>query len=503
MAKPNYDILLNLHYTAGRDITGLPPTDWELLPYDLWTNLAHAKMLSSLKPAVIGAKEFQSIRRAILSLDKTYAQGKRNPDFGTPGTASFVEDIHYWVEQQVTKRAGAMTGGKLHTARSRNDQVTCDMRLYMRQECLKAGLGLLALVQSLAKAGQDHRNLVMPGFTHHQHAAASSLGFLWVSHAQAILRDVGRLKTFYEEASLSPLGAVMGFGTSWPIDRKKAASFLGFQGVQDNNLDVVSNRGELETSFVVALTFASKHLACLAQDILLLSTEEYGMVEVDQSFTTGSSVMPQKRNCDFAEITKAKAAVLAGNLQALLAINMGNASGYNRDGQASKSLVMDSAREMRLAPLLFARVIATLRITKANKKSMREKCETGYLNAVDIADYLAAHTGLTFRKAHSVVRSAVDSCRKARPPDPRLTAEALNHVLKKEGLAVRLTLADIKGLSDPAANLVRKKNQGSPNPTDVLRQSRKISAAVKKYQTWWTGKTKALETARKKLFGKE
>lgn len=502
MAKTNYDILLNLHYTTGRDVTGLPPSDWELLPYDLWTNLAHAKMLSGMKPAVLGAKEYQAIKKAILTLDKTYAKGKLNLDFGSPGSANFVEDIHYWIENQVTKRTSAKTGGKLHTARSRNDQVTCDMRLFMRQECLKAAMGLLALVQSLAKAGQMHRNFVMPGFTHHQHAAASSLGFLWVSHAQALLRDLDRLKSFYGEASTSPLGAVMGFGTSWPIDRKKAAAYLGFDGVQDNNLDVVTNRGELETSFVAALAFMSKHLAGLAQDILLLTTEEYNMIKIDPSFTTGSSVMPQKQNCDFAELTKAKAGVLAGQLQALLSINKGNTSGYNRDSQASKPLVMDAAREMRLAPLLFARVIATLTISKANRESMKEKANAGYLNAVDIADYLAAVKGLPFRKAHAIVKSAVDFCRNESPPASGLSLEALNKSLKQSGVTVELVFSEVRSLSDSSANLSRRRNQGSPNPSDVLRQSNLVLAQSKKAQTWWTTKTKNVASARNKLFGR-
>lgn len=502
MAKTNYDILLNQHYTTGRDVTGLPPSDWELLSYDLWTNLAHAKMLSGMKPAVLGAKEFQAIKKAILTLDKTYAQGKLNPDFGIPGSTTFVEDIHYWIENQVTKRTGAKIGGKLHTARSRNDQVTCDMRLFMRQECLKAAMGLVALIQSLAKAGQLHRNFVMPGFTHHQHAAASSLGFLWISHAQALLRDLERLKSFYAEASSSPLGAVMGFGTSWPIDRKKAATYLGFEEVQDNNLDVVTNRGELETSFVAVLAFMSKHLAGLAQDILLLSTEEYNMIKIHPSFTTGSSVMPQKQNCDFAELTKAKAGVLAGQLQALLSINKGNSSGYNRDSQASKSLVMDAAREMRLAPLLFARVIATLGISKANQESMKTKSDAGYLNAVDIADYLAAVKGVPFRKAHAIVKSAVDLCRNESPPAPALTLDSLNKSLKKHGSAIELTFSEVRSLSDSSANLNLRRNQGSPKPADVLRQSNQVLAQSKKAHAWWTIKTKHVASVRTKLFGR-
>ncbi len=493
------DRTLCLHYTTGRDVTPVPPADRELLRYDIWTNLAHAVMLSEMTPPVLSAEELSRVKTALNALDKAAADDGFQIDFGMPGAPGAVEDVHYFVERYVCEHAGDETGRKLHTARSRNDQVTTDLRLLLREKTMYFANQVLDLIGVLVDRARDHHDAVMPGYTHHQHGAVSTLGFLWGAHAEALGRDVERLAAVFALSDRCPLGAVMSFGTSWPIDRNRVAKLLAFDAVQINNLDAISSRGELEASLVSALAQLMNHLSVLAQDLLMMTTEEFSFVTVADEFTTGSSVMPQKRNLDFAEVTKARAAVVAGHLHAILSMQRGNISGYNRDTQWTKTALLDVIRECEAAPRVFARVMATIRVDDTHRERMLAQCSAGYLNAIDIADFLAAEKGVPFRTAHGVVRTAVDTCRNASPPSATLTTDALNSALESAGLSVRLAEAEVEALSGPLGNLNRRKNLGSPKPAEVLRRADEIDADTTIKKAAWNKLATAIRQARDAL----
>jgi argininosuccinate lyase len=227
-----------------------------------------------------------------------------------------------------------------------------------------------------------------------------------------------------------------------------------------------------------------------------MTTEEFGFLRVADALTTGSSVMPQKHNLDFAEVTKAKASVVAGHLQAMLGITRGNLSGYNRDAQWTKTSLLDAIRECMLAPRIFARAIATLTVDDEHERTMLEQCRRGYLNAVDVADYLAASKNVPFRTAHGVVKNAVDACR---PNVPALTTERLNDALARAGLDARMTDAEVASLSDPLENLKRRTSAGSPNPDETQRCVDRLESEIKAQTVTWNETATRLRAARDAL----
>ena len=493
------DRTLCLVYTTGRDVAGLAPADRALLTYDIWTNLAHATMLAEMAPPVLTADELSRVKAALNDLDRQADDEAFEIDFGKPGAPDAVEDVHFFVERYVCRHAGDEAGRKLHTARSRNDQVTTDLRLLVRDQTVYFARQVAALGDVLLEKAREHHDVLMPGYTHHQHGAVSTLGFLWLAHAEALMRDLERLAAVARLADRCPLGAVMSFGTSWPIDRARVAELLAFGAVQVNNLDAVASRGEIEASLVAALAQLMNHLAGLAQDLLLMTSEEFAFFRVADAFTTGSSVMPQKRNLDFAEVTKAKAAAIGGALQAMLGISRGNLTGYNRDTQWTKTALLDATREAALAPRIFTRVLATLTVDDAHRATMLGQCRTGYLNAIDVADFLAADKSVPFRTAHGVVKAAVDAARAASPPIDALTPALINDALAAAGLTLRLTDAEVDALSDPLANLSRRRNLGSPNPTETRRRADELAVELNQASAEWAARADHIRTARDAL----
>jgi argininosuccinate lyase len=442
---------LALAFTSGRDVSGLPMADELLLPYDIWTNLAHVRMLH--RCGILTEAERRELCGALVSLEAEMRAGRFRLD---PGK----EDVHINIEHHLTHTRGLASGKKIHTGRSRNDQAGTDIKLYLRDQLLQVvdrTAGLIARILAKAPAETD---AVMPGFTHYQPAMITTAAHWLTGWSQALLRDLERLQQDLEMLNRSPLGAAAAFGTSWGIDREFAAGLLGFDAPEENTLDCISARGEHEARAAAALSFLMNHLATMAQDIILLSMPYYGMLAIPDRFVTGSSIMPQKRNPDFAELIRGRAALCHGLLVALLGVQKGSMSGYNRDFQLSKYAAMDAFRECGDAPLLLGEVVAGMSFRHAE---MRAKALQGFMNSADVADLLARRHGLSFRDCYDLLSLAVKHCE----AQGELTLEGMERAIAESGIPLRLTAAEVRLFNTPEALLAEKRHTGAPSRAAV------------------------------------
>jgi len=471
----------NISFCAGRDVQALPMADLEILPYDAWGSTAHVLMLH--QAGILTKTDARRLIRSLRDVLDRHAKGRFTLD---PER----EDVHTAIEAFLTRSCGPQVGGKLHTGRSRNDQAAAAIRLYLRDANLHFCAALLRLVTGLLRLAREHAETVMPGFTHRQHAAVSTFGHLLASYGQALLRDLERLKHAHEVINRSPLGAAAGYGTSWPIDRQATARYLGFDALLYNALDAVGSRWEAEAQLGAAVGIFMDHASQTAADLVFLSTTEAGMLRLPDAFVTGSSIMPQKRNPDFAEVIQAKATLVHGALGSLLQIPRGAPSGYNREFQWTKYLIMDILRESREVPSILAEVIPEVTV---NRERMAELANEGFLNAVDAAEFIARNFRLSFRQAHQVVARAIAACEENRA----LTLEALNQSLAAEKVRRNLSEADFASLMSPIENLKRRVSVGSPNPRELLAGVYRLSRELRAHADWLADVRKAVAAARR------
>lgn len=437
---------LMVRFCAGRDVTELPMADAALLPYDVWTNRAHAIML--FRRGIIAEKHITAILKALRALEREFESGKFTLD-------PALEDVHVNVERYVSRRAGADAGGRLHTARSRNDQVACDMRLFMRDQLLELGAGVGLLAHELLEQAREHSDTLMPGFSHHQPAMITTWGHWLGAHVQALCRDLERIHNAYDLVNRSPLGAVAGFGTSWPIDREAAAGLLAFASVDYNTLDCISARWEHEAEVAHVCSMVMTHFSVLAQDLILLSHPYWGMLTLGDAYVTGSSVMPQKRNPDLAEIIKGKTALTVGIATGLLGTAHGAMSGFNRDSQITKYAVMDVLRECLPAPTVLQGAMASLTV---HKEVMTERLNQGFLAAADFADSLSRELGLPFRTAYDITAGAVRHSGSEGVITPQAAAAALDEA----GHGAKLPPNLLSRISDPQQAVQARQHTGAP-----------------------------------------
>ncbi len=436
-------------YCAGRDVIGKPPADVALIPYDLQTNRAHAQMLGE-----VGILSSDERIRLINALDQVEAAHLNGEQILDPAC----EDVHMSIEQRVTALVGPELGGRLHTGRSRNDQVATDMALWLRAEVAQLRERVVALIQSVDQHANTHRNTPVPGMTHMQPAMITTWGHWVKGYSIRFQRDVANLDQVLTRLRFCPLGSAASFGSSWPTNREITAKLLGFEGPTPHTTDSIWSRGETETAFAFAAAQLLGHLSSMGQDLILMSTPPKDWVRLADDVTTGSSIMPQKRNPDFAEVTRAKAAVVAGQLQAFLGIGTAAPAGYNRDTQWTKYLIMDVADEVRLAPDVFRTVIETLQV---NAPAMLAATQQGFLNATDVADYLARTRKVSFRLCYQILGRSVAECEAA----GKLTLDVINNQMaEKAPEAQPLTAEEMKSLEDPLLLLSQRKQTGSPNP---------------------------------------
>ena len=363
-----------------------------LAPYDIRGSIAHARMLSTI--GVLGADEFGAIEAGLKAIEARIAAGE------FPWDAA-LEDVHMNIEARLTEDIGAL-GKKLHTARSRNDQVATDVRLWLR-DTLDALIGEVNRLRAgLIELAEREADTIMPGFTHMQVAQPVTFGHHMLAWQAMLARDAERLAQIRTRANVLPLGAAALAGTTFPIDREMVAEELGFDGVIDNSLDAVSDR-DFAIEFVSAAATIMMHLSRFSEELILWMSPAFDFVELPDRYCTGSSIMPQKKNPDVAELTRGKTARVQGHLTALLTLMKGQPLAYNRDNQEDKIPMFDSADTVGACVALFADMAPHIAV---KREQCREAARRGFATATDLADYLV-RAGVAFRDAHEIVGNCV------------------------------------------------------------------------------------------------
>ena len=314
------------------------------------------------------------------------------------------EDIHMFVESVLTQRIGDV-GKKLHTARSRNDQVALDIRIYLKGECDRLHALLLDVIQSLHAQAAQHKDTIMPGYTHLQRAQPITFGQQLLAYAMMLMRDYGRISDAYARMDASPIGCCALAGTTYPTDRVWEAQKLGFSSICENSLDGVSDR-DFCVELMSACALIMMHLSRLSEELILWSSWEFQFIELDDGFTTGSSIMPQKKNPDMAELCRGKTGRVYGDLMALLTTLKGIPLAYNKDMQEDKEAVFDCVDTTKLCLQIMAPMLATMR---AKPENMLKAAQKGFINATDLADYLTKK-GVPFRSAYKLSGQLVAYC---------------------------------------------------------------------------------------------
>ena len=371
------------------------PFDQRLLECDVTGSIAHATMLG--EQGIIPREDAKRIVEGLRGILDDYHAGTLTIDLGA-------EDVHMFVEALLTDRIGE-AGKRLHTGRSRNDQVALDVRMYARGACRHVRELLLSLLSLLSTLAKEHLNTVMPGYTHLQKAQPITLAFHLMAYAQMFMRDVTRFEHAYDEADAMPLGSGALAGTTYPLNRDRVRELLGFSRLTDNALDGVSDRDFL-LSFLSAASILMMHLSRFCEELILWSTNEFSTVVMDDSFATGSSIMPQKKNPDACELTRGKTGRVYGDLMALLTVMKGLPLAYNKDMQEDKEAFFDAYDTLCKCLPTFTEM---LRTTTFRADVMRRSAGLGFTNATDLADYLVGK-GVPFRDAHHVSGSLVGKC---------------------------------------------------------------------------------------------
>lgn len=377
------------------DFTSSLDVDARMAYYDIMGSLAHARMLG--ETGILPAADVEAICKGLLDILRDLEEGRLQLD-------ESLEDIHTNVEFQLTEAIGP-AGGRLHTGRSRNDQVATDFRMYLRDAVLGAMRSLEALQRALIDKAESHLNTLMPGFTHMQHAQPVTLAHHLMAHCFRLQRDSDRFLDAYRRLNVCPLGSAALAGTTYPIDRQRSAELLGFSRPCENSMDGVSDRDfALEVAFCASTT--AMHLSSLAEELIFWSGPEFGFVEMDDAYSTGSSIMPQKKNPDIAELIRGRCAKVSSGLFNLMMLMKGLPMAYNRDMQEDKEPVMDAMETLIPALDICAPMLASMKVREERMASVTEE---GFINATDMADYLVLK-GVPFREAHAIVGQAVRFC---------------------------------------------------------------------------------------------
>ena len=380
---------------AADDFNSSIRFDSKMYRQDIEGSMAHAAMLGAQH--ILSQEEADALIDGLQGILEDLESGALAID---PGC----EDIHMFVEQVLTARLGDV-GKKLHTARSRNDQVALDVRLYLREQIDSIGEQLRELCAVLAEKAEQHKATVMPGYTHLQRAQPITFGHHLLAYAMMFLRDIDRLGDCRRRMNLSPIGCCALAGTTYPTDRESEAKALGFDGICRNSLDGVSDR-DFGVELLSDLSILMMHLSRFSEELILWSSWEFHFIELDDAYTTGSSIMPQKKNPDMAELCRGKTGRVYGDLMALLTVLKGLPLAYNKDMQEDKEALFDAVETVQMCLTVFTPMMATLRV---QEESMRRAAQGGFINATDLADYLVGK-GLPFREAYKISGRIVARC---------------------------------------------------------------------------------------------
>ncbi|NNF99777.1 MAG: argininosuccinate lyase [Desulfobacteraceae bacterium] len=366
--------------------------DKRLYPYDIEGSIAHCKMLAKAK--IITEDESAALIQGLINV-------KRELDHNTFTFSDSLEDIHMHIEARLVQDVGSVAQ-KLHTARSRNDQVALDVRMYLKAATEIIIDHLFELRSAIVALSRKHLGVVLPGYTHMQRAQPVVLSHHLMAYYEMFTRDVQRFEEGYKRTNVMPLGAAALAGTTYPIDRAYTAELLGFPEISANSMDAVSDR-DFILEFNAAAGICMVHLSRMSEELIYWSSSEFDFIEMPDAFTTGSSIMPQKKNPDVSELVRGKTGRVFGNLMALLTLMKSLPMAYNRDMQEDKEPLFDTVDTLTACLSVYAKMIPHIVV---KQDTMRNAASTGYLNATDMADYLVSK-GIPFRKAHECVGKAV------------------------------------------------------------------------------------------------
>lgn len=423
--------------------------DQKLYRQDIEGSLSHAAMLAQTK--IILQSDYEKISHGLKIILQEIEEG----DFVFSRN---LEDIHMNIEARLSALIGPVAG-RLHTARSRNDQVAVDFRLWVRETLQKIAQALKQLIKQLLILAEQHVKTYMPGFTHLQLAQPVTLGHYMMAYVEMFGRDLSRMRDASERMNESPLGAAALAGTSFPIDRFMTAQALGFREPTRNSIDSVSDR-DFALEFLSAGALCAMHLSRLAEEIILWSSEQFRFIYLSDAFSTGSSIMPQKRNPDAAELVRAKAGRLNGALMGLLTVMKGLPLAYSKDMQEDKEYVFDGALSLELSLAAMTGMIADLEV---NKKAMKQAADLGYATATDFADWLVRELGIPFREAHHMTGQAVALAEKKQCRLQDLSLDELQAICPD----INATLFDVLTVEKSVES---RKSFGGTASSEVLRQ---------------------------------
>ncbi|MBO6717394.1 MAG: argininosuccinate lyase [Rhizobiaceae bacterium] len=425
--------------------------DRKLYAQDIRGSIAHARMLA--ETGIISAEDQKAIVQGLNTILSEI-------EAGTFVFKPELEDIHMNVEARLTELIGP-AAGRLHTARSRNDQVALDFRLWVKDALERTADALTGLIETLLARADEHAATVMPGFTHLQSAQPVTFGHHLMAYVEMFGRDLWRVRDAIERLDENPLGAAALAGTSFPIDREKTTAELGFREPTRNSIDTVSDR-DFALEFMSVAAICGTHLSRIAEEIVIWSTPQFGFVRLSDAFSTGSSIMPQKKNPDAAELIRAKTGRINGDLMALLTVMKGLPLAYSKDMQEDKEAVFDAAETLELMLAAMAGMAGDMEI---NKAAMKKAAGAGFATATDLADWLVRAAGLPFREAHHVSGRAVALAEETRRPLDKLSPDefrSLHPAITDEVYSV-LTVAN---------SVKTRTSFGGTAPSQVRRQIR-------------------------------
>jgi argininosuccinate lyase len=465
--------LWGARFRAGPDpalmrLSRSPQSHHRLIPYDITASMAHARELERAK--LLTAEECKAICAALEAMRDDHGAGRIAP-------SEKDEDIHTFCERVLTERLGPL-GGKLRAGRSRNDQAANDLKLYLRDHARRLAAAILDLQDALTAQAEQHIDTIAPGFTHLQPAQPVSFGHQLLAHAQTFARDVSRFQDWDRRAARSPLGAAALAGSAIAMHPELAATELGYDGPTENSIDAVGSRDHV-AEFLFVLAMHGVHLSRLSEEIVLWTSRQFGWVELDDAFATGSSIMPQKKNADIAEIARGRSARLIGDLSAMLITLKGLPLAYNRDMIEDKAAAFDAIDSLETVLPAMTGLVRTM---KVRAEVVRRQSTEGFTLATEIADWLSRQ-GVPFATAHEITGAVVRFCEERGTGFESLSAADL------KAIDARLDGAVLKVLT-PEAAVAARRGHGGTAPERVREQLgrlRKVCAAQRGWSEGYGG----------------
>ena len=462
--------------------------DVNIFYYDILGTQAHCLMLNK-----IGILSSDELSKVLYSLNKIKYQSKNEGtiQYIISNELSFEEDIHEQIESIVIRDIGIDIGGKIHTGRSRNDQVVLDLRMKLRDDIMDISEDLISVIKSLIVRAKEHKDTIISLYTHLQQAQIGTMSHYLLSYSFNLLRDLDRISSSFEKINLSPLGSCAIGGTGIPIDRNYTASLLGFHGLLENSIDATSSRDSM-IEYLSFLTILMTSLSRIAEDFILWSTSEFSYIELSDKYSSTSSVMPQKKNPDPLEILRSRTSIVIGMLISSLSIIKNLPSGYNRDLQDLKPLLWNSSKIVKESLRIMKGIIDTF---KVNKKNTLYSANKSYGVSLDIAEQIVIKYNIPFRKVHKLVGQLVQyAITHENIPLDKTPQEEVNKILNSSKIKIDLDelMSIIKDVK-PEKSILLRKSYGSPNP---LQQNGMINSIEKSLLTY----TKVLTERKELLF---